>query len=151
MTNTLSFLLFFCLCIPVQAKVKQKLKDSEYLIVYNSENAEAFGLKRRFIKKKPQYFLTFKRGKQIYKTQLISTKKYNQYIKKYLSATQLKPLQRKPAHSNSACHKQVTLDWNKNTKNICFDDLSKKQQKQLRLFVRELNYRLQKKVSGDLL
>ncbi|MCO5113102.1 MAG: hypothetical protein M9899_02890 [Bdellovibrionaceae bacterium] len=147
----------------VEAQVSGASKSQKNTEIPNSKNRialyfdvqgeQAFVLKERTIKNKPEYFLSFVRGKQTYGSVLISKKQYEQYKKALDKNFLVSKSKKRGTASEDACHQQMAYQRSSelSPKPVCWSHLSAASQKNLRGLVSGMNKKLYGVTRHDLL
>ncbi len=122
-------------------------------LYFDVQGEQAFVLKERAIKNKPEYFLSFVRGQQTYGSVLISKKQYEQYKKALDKNFLISKSKKRRTASIDACHQQIAYQRfsELGPTPVCWSHLSAASQKNLRVLVSGMNKKLYGVARHDLL
>lgn len=143
--------LFFSLVFSATTNTVLALKaSSDVRLIYNIQDSESFLLKTRVIKNKKEYFLSFQRGQQTYKSRLIDKKQYDSISNKLNLI-----LNSKARKQETTCNPKASELSFKNSgpfsQNYCLNQLPLKKQKSLRFLLRQIHTLLYGETNYDLI
>lgn len=136
-----------------QQNTKASNLNNQMALYFDVQGEQAFVLKERTIKNKPEYFLSFVRGKQTYGSILISKKQYEQYKKALDKNFLVSKSKKRGTATVDACHQQIAYQRSSDLSPapVCWSHLSAASQKNLRVLVSGTNKKLYGVIRHDLL